>query len=80
VVAGSNNGRPRDPFWLTNLVANPLVTLEVEGRTIEARAAVAEGADRDALWARHVAALPQFAAYPEKAGRVIPVARLTPVG
>ncbi len=31
------------------------------------------------LWSRHVQMLPQFAEYPEKAGRVIPMIRLRPV-
>ena len=80
VVAGSKSGAPTDPFWFRNLVANPVVTLEAEGKRTEARATVAEGADRDKLWARHVEARPEFAAYPEKAaGRVIPMVRLTPI-
>ena len=80
VVAGSKSGAPTHPFWFGNLVANPVVTLEAEGETLKARATVAEGADRDRLWARHVEARPEFAAYPEKAaGRVIPMVRLTPI-
>ena len=53
VVAGSKSGAPTDPFWFRNLVANPVVTLEAEGKRTEAQATVAEGADRDKLWARH---------------------------
>ena len=79
VVAGSKSGAPTDPLWFTNLRANPLVKVEADGKSFDARATVAEGADRDDLWARHVAARPEFADYPEKSGRVIPMARLTPV-
>jgi deazaflavin-dependent oxidoreductase (nitroreductase family) len=80
VVAASKSGAPTDPFWFKNLVANPVVTLEAGGQTIEARATVAEGTDRDALWARHVEARPEFAEYPAKTGgRVIPMIRLTPI-
>ena len=61
-----------------NLSANPTVKVEAEGKTFEARASVAKGADRDHLWARHVDALPNFAEYPKKSGRVIPMVRLTP--
>lgn len=78
VIAGSAAGRPTDPAWIRNVKANPDVAVEVEGRTFEATASVAEGADRDRLWDRHVAALPQFADYPEQSGRVIPMVRLTP--
>ena len=70
---------PEDPWWFTNLVANTVVTIEADGQTLQARATVAEGADRDALWDRHVAEHPQFADYPSKTDRVIPVARLTPI-
>ncbi len=81
VVAGSKQGMPTHPAWYLNLVANPAVTVETEGRTIPAKASVAEGADRDALWDRHVEAYPGFADYIGKTGgRVIPMIRLTPVG
>ena len=79
VVAGTKNGDPSDPSWLHNLRANPDVSVEAEGRTIRARASVADVADRDRLWDQHVTALPNFADDPEKAGRVIPMVRLTPV-
>jgi deazaflavin-dependent oxidoreductase (nitroreductase family) len=79
VVAGSASGAPTDPAWLLNVEANPEVTVEVEARQFQARATVADGADRDRLWERHVEALPHFAAYPEQSGRVIPMVRLTPV-
>jgi deazaflavin-dependent oxidoreductase (nitroreductase family) len=81
VVAASKSGAPTDPHWYGNLVADATVKVEAEGRTIEARATVAQGADRDLLWDRHVAARPEFGEYPAKTGgRVIPVIRLTPIG
>jgi deazaflavin-dependent oxidoreductase (nitroreductase family) len=80
VVAASKHGMPTNPSWFANLVANPTVTVEAEDKTTEATALVAEGADRDRLWARHVEAHPAFADYPEKTGgRVIPMIRLTPI-
>jgi len=80
VVAASKSGEPTNPAWYANLVANPTVTVETEGKVMEATAEVAEGADRDALWDRHVEAYPGFADYVGKTGgRVIPMIRLTPV-
>ena len=79
VVVGSKSGEPEDPAWFTNLVANPVVTVETEGQTLN-RATVAEGADRDALWARHVAERARFAGYPAKTDRIIPIARLERLG
>jgi deazaflavin-dependent oxidoreductase (nitroreductase family) len=79
IVVGSKSGEPEDPSWFGNLVANPTVTVEADGRKFQAKATVADGADRDALWDRHLAEHPQFADYPSKTTRVIPIARLTPL-
>jgi deazaflavin-dependent oxidoreductase (nitroreductase family) len=78
VIAGSASGAPTDPAWFHNVQANPDVAVEAEGRTFDATASVVGGPERDRLWDQHVAALPHFAAYPEQAGRVIPIVRLTP--
>jgi len=80
VVAGTKSGSPTHPAWFANLVAHPEVTVEAEGKApVSARAVPAEGADRDALWNRHVEANPYFADYPGKTeGRLIPMIRLTP--
>jgi deazaflavin-dependent oxidoreductase (nitroreductase family) len=77
VVAGSKGGAPTDPQWFDNLRARPDVTVEAEGKVFKARGEVAEGADRDRLWERHVARWPEFGEYPKKTDRVIPMARLT---
>lgn len=79
IVAGSKGGGPTDPVWLTNFRVNPEVSIEAGNRTFKARARITGGAERDQLWAAHVAALPHFAEYPKRAGRIIPVVRLTPV-
>ncbi len=78
IIAGSAAGRPTDPAWIHNVQVNPEVSVEAEGRTFEATAKVEEGPEHDRLWDQHVAALPQFADYPEQSGRVIPMVRLTP--
>lgn len=78
VVAGSASGAPTDPDWVHNVKVNPDVSLEAEDRRFDAIATIVDGAERDRLWQQHVEALPHFAEYPEKSGRVIPVVRLTP--
>jgi deazaflavin-dependent oxidoreductase (nitroreductase family) len=78
VVAGTAGGSPTTPAWVHNVAANPGVTIEVGNRSLIATAAIADGADRQRLWDRHVAELPHFAEYPEKAGRDIPMIRLVP--
>lgn len=77
VVAATKSGAPTNPAWYHNLVDDPTVNVEVGGESFKARAVVADPAERDRLWASHVAALPAFADYPEQAGgRVIPMVTL----
>jgi deazaflavin-dependent oxidoreductase (nitroreductase family) len=78
IVAASKGGSPNDPVWLSNLRANPNVTIEVDTRTYPAIARIVDEVEQGPLWAAHVAQLPHFAEYPKKASRVIPVVRLTP--
>jgi deazaflavin-dependent oxidoreductase (nitroreductase family) len=78
IIAGTKSGAPTEPLWVNNLRANPDVTIEVGGRTLPATATIVDEADRQRLWDAHVAALPWFGGYPEKAGGVIPVIRLMP--
>ena len=78
IVAGSAGGAPVDPSWVRNVAANPAVTIEIGKRTFPATASIIEGTEHDRLWDAHVQALPWFGDYPEKAGRSIPIIRLTP--
>lgn len=79
IVAATANGAPKDPAWVANVRRTPLVSVEAEGRVVDGTATiVADGPERDRLWAAHVALLPNFARYPEQTGRVIPMVRLTP--
>ena len=79
-VFGSAGGQPRDPQWFRNLVAHPDVTLEVGTSTVQARARVAEGAERTSIWATQKERMPHFADYEKNAApREIPVVLLDPV-
>lgn len=73
VVIGSKGGEPTNPDWYHNLVANPIVTLELPGRTFQARATVAEGSERRRLFDQQAAMFPFFADYERAATREIPV-------
>src|ERR1035437_6146031 len=70
VIVASKGGAPTHPAWHYNLVANPVVTVEVGGETFEARARVTEGEERDRLFAERVATNPTFAEYQRKTTRV----------
>ena len=77
VVIASKGGTPTNPDWYHNIVAHPDVTVEVGAETFEARATIAEGAERDELYAKQAAIMPNFAEYQEKVTRKIPVIVLT---
>jgi deazaflavin-dependent oxidoreductase (nitroreductase family) len=68
-VIASNNGAPSSPHWFANLKANPVATVEVGAEKFEAKARVAEGAER-AEAAKLIDYLEQQQA---KTGREIPV-------
>jgi deazaflavin-dependent oxidoreductase (nitroreductase family) len=77
VVIASKGGAPSHPSWFHNLVANPTVTVEVGTDSYQADAVLAEGEERDRLFAAQAAQLPQFSEYKTNAApRVIPVFRL----
>ena len=46
----SKGGNPSNPDWYHNVVANPEVTVEVDGDRFQARARVTEGAERERLF------------------------------
>jgi deazaflavin-dependent oxidoreductase (nitroreductase family) len=73
VVFASKAGAPTNPAWYHNLRANPTVTVELPGERFEARAVVAEGAERERLWAEQKVRMPGFADYERKTTRTIPV-------
>lgn len=74
-IFASKGGSPTTPDWFYNLVAHPDVKVEIGTETFSARARVAEGAEREAIWERQKSAWPAFADYEEKTTgiREIPV-------
>jgi deazaflavin-dependent oxidoreductase (nitroreductase family) len=72
-VFASRGGAPRNPDWYHNLIANPDVTIEVGDETVEVRARVAEGQERERIWEEQKRRNPGFAAYERKTSRIIPV-------
>ena len=73
VIVASKGGAPTHPAWYQNLVAHPIVTLEVGPEKFQARARVAQGPDRDRLFAQLAAINPGFNDYQKRTSRVIPV-------
>lgn len=79
-IFASKGGAPTNPDWYHNLVAHPDVTIEVGTETVDVRARVAEGDERDQIWKRQKTEVRQFADYEDRARptREIPVIVLEP--
>lgn len=79
-VVASKGGAPQHPTWYWNLHHNPHVELQDGAQRGDYTAReLAPGAERDAWWARAVAAWPPYAEYQTKTERLIPVFVLTPL-
>ncbi len=79
VIIASLGGAPNHPAWYVNLAADPRVTLQVKDKVFAADARTAESPERERLWAKALAAWPQYDDYQAKTTREIPVVVLTPV-
>ena len=72
-IFASKGGAPTNPDWFHNLATNPEATIETGAATVAVRARVAEGEERESIWARQVKVMPGFAGYESKTKRKIPV-------
>ena len=77
VIVASKGGAPTSPDWYHNLVANESAVIEVGTDVIPVTASMADGAERDRLYAQHAKNMPQFNEYAQKTSRTIPVVVLT---
>ncbi len=79
VVAGTGSGSPRDPQWFRNLRATTRAEVQIRSMQTVVDVWVADAAERGRLWNDVVLAqAPWRQRYAARAGRVIPVAVLTP--
>lgn len=78
-VIASKGGAPAHPAWYLNLDANPDVHVQVAADKFRARARVAEGAEREALWQKMVEIYAPYDDYQAATERRIPVVVLDPV-
>jgi deazaflavin-dependent oxidoreductase (nitroreductase family) len=73
VIIASKGGAPTNPDWYHNLLANPLVSVELGTEQFTARASVATEPQRTRLYNKMIAMMPAFAEYQRRTTRVIPV-------
>ncbi len=80
VLVGSTGGAPKNPVWVYNLRANPLVELRdlAVVRKMRVRE-VSDTAERERLWKAAVAAYPPYSEYQTRTTRVIPIFVAEPV-
>lgn len=76
LVIGSAGGSPRHPDWYHNLLAHPMVQVEVGTETFGAVAVPAEGAERGRLFALVVDQAPGYGEYQTGLERRLPVVAL----
>jgi deazaflavin-dependent oxidoreductase (nitroreductase family) len=79
VIIASKGGAPTNPNWYHNILAHPLVTVEVGTEKFQAQAEIAQEPERTRLFNLMVGMMPGFADYQQKTTRVIPVIILTPL-
>jgi deazaflavin-dependent oxidoreductase (nitroreductase family) len=79
LVVPSAGGEPNHPAWYLNLLAEPLVVLQVGADVFGAIARPATAAEQPRLWEIMVAIFPKYAEYQAKTAREIPVVILEAV-
>ncbi len=77
-AVGSQGGAPTNPQWVSNVRADPRITLQDGTAVTERVARELAGAERAEWWERCVAAYPPYAEYQTKTDRLIPVFVLEP--
>jgi F420H(2)-dependent quinone reductase len=78
VIIASNGGSSRHPSWYLNLLANPDVTVELEGQSRPMRVRVASDEERARLWPAMQAVYKGYDGYQRKTERHIPLVILEP--
>jgi deazaflavin-dependent oxidoreductase (nitroreductase family) len=78
VVVGSDGGARRDPQWWQNLSVLPRGKVRVGRRVFAVSARLAEGQERERLWARGQQINPAWEGYQKHTERRLPVVILTP--
>ncbi len=76
VIIASKGGAPTNPDWYHNLLANPIVSVELGTEQFMARASVATEPQRTRLYNKMIAMMAAFAEYQRRTTRVIPVITL----
>jgi deazaflavin-dependent oxidoreductase (nitroreductase family) len=77
LIVGGSGGQVRIPDWVANLRAHPRAAVTMNRKRFEVTAIELGGAERAEVWQRLRAVWPQIETYERRAGRRVPVFRLT---
>jgi deazaflavin-dependent oxidoreductase (nitroreductase family) len=77
LIVGGSGGQVRIPDWVANLREHPRAAVTVNRERFEITAIELGGAERATVWQRLRAVWPQIETYERRAGRPVPVFRLT---
>src|SRR5512132_241099 len=78
VVVAANSGLPSPPGWYFNLTADPRARVEIGGRRLAGVAEWLSAEEAAAFWPRVLQVAPDYARYPRRTSRRIPLLRLVP--
>jgi deazaflavin-dependent oxidoreductase (nitroreductase family) len=73
IVIGSKGGADTHPRWYLNLLANPVVELQVGKERFVVRARVSAAKEREQLWEQMLKVYPPYRDYQQKTKREIPL-------
>ena len=79
VIVASKGGMPSHPIWFLNLEADQNCEIQVGAKHYQAKARIAEGDERQAIWDHMVGVYPPYVDYQSNTDRKIPVVVLDPV-
>ncbi|WP_063746857.1 nitroreductase family deazaflavin-dependent oxidoreductase [Catenuloplanes japonicus] len=80
LLAASHRGAAHHPDWYLNLQSNPLVTVQIRGERLPARARTLAGPAREQAWTTMAQLYPEYVRYQAQTSRIIPVVALEPIG
>jgi deazaflavin-dependent oxidoreductase (nitroreductase family) len=78
VIAASNGGASKHPAWYLNLRSQPQVTVQINEKVIPVTAEILAGEQRAQAWQQVITTAHNYAAYPTRTTREIPVILLHP--
>ena len=78
LVVGGAGGQSQIPDWVHNARAEPRAAVTVDRHRFHVRMVELDGDERSGVWADLVEVWPRIERYERRAGRLVPVFRLTP--